>query len=263
MIDPDEILKNSYHADKTELKDFVYTEYLQLLIVKYINEVNLKKSYYLFGAYLNRLFFERSKFGNTLDFLTEYNTVSDFNLLNEQIKQELVLEGYEVGIQKETKYKYTFKIALQKHFDSEIKAHNTYTINLIYYPVSHYFKPALFKKIKDVTHIKGYDINSHIRIISTEFSLSTLLKIVYVRKTIEPIELFDIYRLTTTHRQLVEHSFFTPAELKNLIKTISIAKQKLTTQKIRAINNKNFYVIDKNKIEEFFDYNNWINMLKI
>lgn len=52
MIDPDEILKNSYHADKTELKDFVYTEYLQLLIVKYINEVNLEKYRIIYSEHI-------------------------------------------------------------------------------------------------------------------------------------------------------------------------------------------------------------------
>lgn len=263
MIDADEILKNSYHADNTELKDFVYTEYLQLLIVKYINDVNLKKSYYLFGAYLNRLGFERSKFGNTLDFLTEYNSVTDFNLLNEQIKLMLKLEGYEVSIIKDTKYKYTFEITLPKQFDSGTKNSNTYTINLIYYPVSIYFKPAFFKTITGFMHVKGYDVNSYVRAIRTEYSLSTLLKIVNVRKSIEPIELYDIYRLTTTHMQLVEHNFFTKSELKNLIRTITRAKQKLKTQNIKAINTKNFYVLDKYKIEEFFEFNNWINMLKI
>lgn len=263
MLSPDEILKNSYHADVNELREFVYTEYLQLLILKYINEVKLKKSYYLFGAYLNRLFFDRSKFGNTLDFLTDNNSVTDFNLLNEQIKLMLKLDGYEVNILKKTKYQFTFEITVPKQLDSGTNNNNTYTINLIYYPVSNYFKPALFKTITAFMHVKGYDVNFHIRVIRTEYSLSTLLRIVLVRKTIEPIELYDIYRLTTTHWQQVDHKFFTSNELKNLIKTVTKVKQKLTTQKIKAVNNKSFYVIEKNKIKEFFDFNNWITMLKI
>lgn len=263
MINQDEILKNSYHADVNELREFVYTEYLQFLILKYINEVKLKKYYYLFGAYLNRLWFERSKFGNTLDFLTENDTVSEFNLLHEEIKRNLVLDGYDVSIIKETKYKYTFEITSQNLFNLETNTHITYRINLIYYPLYNYFKPALFKTITAFMNVQGYDVNSHVRVVSTEFSLSTLLRIVYVRKSIEPIELYDIYRLTTTHRQLVEHSFFTRAEQNKLIRTVTSVKQKLPSQKIRAINTNNFYVIDKNKIEEFFDFKNWINMLKI
>lgn len=263
MISPDEILSNSYFIGREDLKDFVYTEYLQLLILKYINKINPKKSYYLFGAYLNRLSFERSKFGNSLDFLTENKSDKDYKKLNTELKKELELEGYSVILNKLSKFRYSLEITSDFLLDETAGKKLKYEIFLNYYVVSNYFKPAIWKLSTQALHVKGYDVNTYIATVRSELSLTILLKIVYQRKSIELIELFDIYTLTTTYMQICETNFFKPNELKYLTKTLIRAKQKLRTPKIKEITSKSFYIIDKNNVEEFFNFSNWVTQLKI
>lgn len=262
MINPNEILKHSHYFERKDLKDFVYTEYLQLLILKYISDINSKKPYYLFGAYLNRLSFERSKFGNSLDFFTQNKSVKDYRELNERIKAELELEGYTVEITQIAIDKFKLIIGSEFLLAESIGRKSKYEITLNYYFALKYFTKPLWKSITGLMNIRGYDINTYVEIIRPEFSFSVLLKLIYVRKKIEPIELFDVYRLITTHVQQAKNNFFKPNEFKNLINAIKRAKQKLSTHKIKAISLKNFYVIDKNRIEDFFNFNNWITRLK-
>lgn len=263
MISPDEILRNSYWIGREDLKDFVYTEYLQLLILKYTNKINLKKPYYLFGAYLNRFMFEINKFGNALSFLTENKTEKDYKQLNAHLKNELELDGYSAKINKLSKYKYSIEIT-SDFLVNEITGKKTkYEIFLNYYVASNYFKPASWKLATMALHVKGYEINTYIVSLREELSLTILLKIIYQRKSIEPIELYDIYRLITVYKQICEINFFKLNELKNLNNTLIRAKQKLGTQKIKEINSKSFCLIDKNKAEDFFNFDNWISQLKI
>ena len=263
MIYPVEILRNSYHYGRKDLSDFVYTEYLQMLIVKFINEVSNQKPYFLFGATLNRLGFDRAKFGNTLNFFTENKSVKDFNSINEQIKVQLVLEGYTVKINKKSKFEYSFNISSKDFYNPTTNKHNIYKVNIIYYLASKYFKPTLFKTMTACWYAEAYDVHSLIDIIDFDYSLSTLLRVVFVKKSIQPIELYDIYKLTTSHMQLLKQNFFKPTEQKNLKTTLSKIKQKLGNQKIKDIDSKSFYIIDEYKIEEFFNFNNWINRLSI
>ena len=263
MISADEILRNSYCIGREDLKDFVYTEYLQMLILKYINKINLKKPYYLFGAFLNRFMFERNKFGNALSFLTENKTGEDYKQLNEQLKAELELDGYSVKVNKLSKYKYNIEVTSDFLINKITGKKSKYEIFLNYYVVSNYFKPALWELATMALHVNGYEINTYILTVREELSLTTLLKIIYQRKSIEPIELYDIYRLITVNKQMCEINFFKPNELKNITKTLTRAKQKLGTQKIKDINLKSFCLIDKNMAEDFFNFNNWISQLKI
>lgn len=267
MIHPDEILKNSSNADKEELRELVYTEYLQCLIVKYVNDFegykNNRKPYYLFGPFLHRIYFGLNRYGNTLDFLTENKSIIDYAVLNNHIEDNLESEGYTVNVKKLDKYKYSFEISSDNLFNTSEYKYETFKINLNYYPIAAYFPATQFDDITEFLLLKAFGINTHLNIICTQLSLSVLIRILYVKKKVEPIELYDLYKLSVSYMQMCEHVFFKFNELKNIKKTITKAKIKLGNQKIKAIKSKNFYVIDDFKLNDFFNFKKWVDHINI
>ncbi len=267
MIHPDEILKNSSNAGKEELKELVYTEYLQCLIVKYVNDFDGNKSsrkpYYLFGPFLHRIYFGMNRYGNTVDFLTENKSIIDYAVLNNHIEDKLESEGYSVDVKKLDKYKYSFEISSDSLFNYSEYKYETFKVNLNYYPIAAYFIPKVFNTSTEFLLLKAFDVNTHLNIICTQLSLSVLLRVMFVRKSIEPIELYDLYKLSTSYMQMCEHDFFKFNELKNIKKTIMKAKTKLGSKKIKAVKSKNFYIIDNFQLIDFFNFKKWVDHINI
>ncbi len=265
MINPDEILKNSQYPGREDLRDSIYTEYLQCLIVKYVNDVsvnlNRRKQYYLFGPFLHRIYFGLNRYGNTVDFLTENKSIIDYAVLNNHIEDKLESEGYTVDVKKLDKYKYSFEISSDSLFNYSEYKYETFKVNLNYYPITSYFTPTLFNTFTEFLLLKAFDVNTHLNIICTQLSLSVLMRVIFIKKKVEPIELYDLYKLSTS--QMCEHDFFKFNELKNIKRTIMKAKTKLGSKKIKAVKSKNFNIIDDFQLIDFFNFKKWIDHINI
>jgi hypothetical protein len=262
MIDINEVVKHSDYADRQELRNSVYVEYLQYLVLKYINQTNLKNTVYLFGSFYNRIKFAIGRFGNSLDFITKRRKLKEFSEINCKIKNALELEGYKVSITKCINNKFMLEVSSEKIKDNQTDKSIKFILYLNYYYANNFFKPSVYKDIINSCNINAYGIITRIFCISSRYSLSVLLRKIFKVKQIEAIELFDAYDLHSRCRQLVV-SVFDKAELKTLPTNIIKLAISLGTKKMKKTDTDEFRLINETKLEKYFDYKNWLSELKI
>lgn len=263
LIDIEEVLNHSDYADRQELRNSVYVEYLQYLVLKNINDSNLKNTAYLFGSFYNRIRYNIGRFGNSLDFLIATDNIQVFNEKNNKIEEALKLEGYEVSITKISKYKFELEISSARMLDSKNFKPIKFKLHLNYHYASNYFKPSVFKSLICSQNINAYGINTRIFSIDPVLSLSVLARKIFKLKSIEPIELFDIYTLHSRWKQSVEHSLFEKKEIKSLVKRILKTAGALGSRKLRKIDTENFRIVLDTNMEKYFNYKIWLPELKI
>lgn len=263
MISPKEIFKYSKYSGREDLTKEVYQEYLLSLLAKYISEINLKYPFYHFGSYFNRIVFDINRFGNCIEFLTKNKSIADYNYANSFLCKRLELEGFNVKVTKITKYKYCFDISSYR-IDKDISGYSygesmTIKLFLNYYFADKYFTGAVFKKLIKTFHLNSYDINTKLFSVKPELSLTILLRIIYINKKIELIELFDVYKLIKEHNLKCEQSIFKKNEFKNIKKRIIEARKKIPKRILKETTSDNFKVVDEISLNSFHNFKTWIS----
>jgi hypothetical protein len=263
MIDINEVVKHSDYADRQELWNSVYVEYLQYLVLKYINDSNLNDTVYLFGSFYNRIKFAIGRFGNSLDFITNRSKAKEYTEINDKIKNALGLEGYKVSIVKCKNNKFSLKVSSENIRDTKTLNPIKFILYLNYYYANNFFKPSVYKEIISSCNINSYGIITRIFCIKSQYSLSVLLRKLFKVNLVEAIELFDTYDLHSRCRQLVERSMFDKKELKALTAKIIKSAVSLGTKKIKKMDTDKFRLINETKLGKYFDYKNWLPELNL
>lgn len=263
MLYTEEVLKNLNYSDCKDLKNSVYTEYLQYLISKFICNIKSVNPFYLFGSFYNRIRYGMNRLGNSLDFFSKRKTSKDYKIVNDILEQKLKLEGYEVTIAKISKSKFEFIISSDKILNLETGKEIKFKIYINYFSIVPFFKQSIFKGIVSSFHLNQYGINTKICSLLPELSLTILLRKIYLSGIIEPIELYDIFQLAIKLRQICEHNLFDKNDLNKIRKTLIKAEGNLGNKKIRNVNSDSYKVVGDITLDKFFDFNSWVNEINI
>ncbi len=259
----EEILKNSEYAEEAGLSVFVYTEYLQHQILKHISNGKFKNSFYLFGAFYNRIKFKMKRFGNSLDFFTKSCSATECYAVNSAVKHKLELEGYAVKIHNPSNEKFIFEISSDKILDSESDKKIKFKIYLNYYKTDTLFNPLVFKSIISSYNLNDYMCNTRVLTLCPQASLSVTLRKSFITKSVEPIELYDLFLLSTWHKQMCEHNFFKQRELKNIKNALLKAKNKLSNKKFKNTNADNLKITNESSLDKYFNFQTWLQEINI